>query len=336
MAGRQVEDLWQTSTNPSAGVAGRLLELYRWMVLSRELETACAQANPRWFPAEGEEATIVGTFFGLRPTDIVAPHYRGPFVVYLMRGAIMARLAGQALGKATGYSRGRSVPFTGPVALNIVPWVAGDLGTSLSVATGAALSLKYRRERGEVVDDVVVLSFGDGTANRGDFHEALNLAAVWQLPIVFVCQNNGWAISLPAATYLAGPSIASRAAGYGLPGSVVDGTDPVAVNDAVRTAVARARAEAGPSLIEARAYRLAGHWAEDTASYRDAGEVARWRERDPLLLARRALAQSGSSEASLNEISADAREQVSLAFAEASAAPDAGPADLGLDEVFAP
>jgi TPP-dependent pyruvate/acetoin dehydrogenase alpha subunit len=317
-------------------MAERLLELYRWMVLSRELETACAQANPRWFPAEGEEATIVGTFFGLRLTDIVAPHYRGPFVVYLMRGAIMARLAGQALGKATGYSRGRSVPFTGPVALNIVPWVAGDLGTSLSVATGAALSLKYRRERGDVVDDVVVLSFGDGTANRGDFHEALNLAAVWQLPIVFVCQNNGWAISLPAATYLAGPSIASRAAGYGLPGSVVDGTDPVAVNDAVRTAVARARAGAGPSLIEARAYRLAGHWAEDTASYRDAAEVARWRERDPLLLARRALAQSGSSEASLNEISADAREQVSLAFAEASAAPDAGPADLGLDEVFAP
>jgi acetoin:2,6-dichlorophenolindophenol oxidoreductase subunit alpha len=317
-------------------VVERLLELYRWMVLSREIETACAQANPRWFPAEGEEAAIVGTFFGLRPNDIVAPHYRGPFVVYLMRGANLARLAGQALGKASGYSRGRSVPFTGPVALNIVPWVAGDLGTSLSVATGAALSLKYRRDRGQAVDDAVVLSFGDGTANRGDFHEALNLAAVWQLPIVFVCQNNGWAISLPLATYLAGPSIASRAAGYGLPGSVVDGTDPLAVNEAVQAAVARARAGAGPSLIEARAYRLAGHWAEDTASYRDAAEVARWRERDPLILARRALTQTGYSEATLDAITAESRDQVNRAFVEASAAPDAGPADLGLDEVFAP
>src|SRR5205823_4638560 len=232
--------------------------------------------------AEGEEATIVGTFVGLRPTDVVAPHYRGPFVVYLMRGAELARLAAQALGKSTGYSRGRSVPFTGPVALNVVPWVAGDLGTSLSVATGAALSLKYRRERGEAVDDVVVLSFGDGTANRGDFHEALNLAAVWRLPIVFVCQNNGWAISLELMTYLAGPAISRRAEGYGIPGTHVDGNNPLEVNESVRQAIERARNGDGPSLIEARTYRLGGHWAEDAATYRSSDEVRAWRERDPL------------------------------------------------------
>jgi TPP-dependent pyruvate/acetoin dehydrogenase alpha subunit len=105
----------------------RLIEMYRWMILSRELETACARVNPRWFPAAGEEATIVGAFYGLRRDDVIAPHYRGPFIAYLMRGAELDRLVGQALGKANGYSKGRSVPFTGPVALGIVPWVAGDL-----------------------------------------------------------------------------------------------------------------------------------------------------------------------------------------------------------------
>jgi TPP-dependent pyruvate/acetoin dehydrogenase alpha subunit len=309
--------------------------MYRWMVMSRTLERACAAANPRWFPVEGEEATIVGAFYGLRPDDVVAPHYRGPFVVYLMRRAELERLVGQALGKANGYSRGRAVPFQGPVDLNVVPWVAGDLGTSLSVATGAALSIAYRREGGELDDRAVVVSFGDGTANRGDFHEALNLAAVWKLPIVFVCQNNGWAISLPRSTYLAGPSIAARAAGFGIPGCQVDGNDPLAVNDAVHEAVARARSGDGPSLIEALTYRLAGHWAEDAAAYRSPDELAAWRERDPLRLTARSLIESGVPKARLAAIETEARHEVDAAFARVRELPDAGPAELGLDEVYA-
>src|SRR5437870_5499967 len=215
--------------------------MYRWMIACRELEAACCRANPRWFPALGEEAAIVATFFGLRPDDVIAPHYRGPFVAYLMRGAELDRLVGQALGKANGYSRGRSVPFTGPFQLNVVPWVAGDLGTNLSVATGVALGIAYRREAGIADDRVVVVSFGDGTANRGDFHEALNLAALWKLPIVSVCQNNGYAISLALSTYLAGPAISRRAEGYGVPGTLVDRNNPLEVNDSVRQAVDRAR-----------------------------------------------------------------------------------------------
>src|ERR1044071_2640320 len=117
-------------------------ELYRWLALSRALEGALCVENPRWFPAEGEEATIVGSFCDLRPDDAAAPHYRGPFVVYLMRGAAMWRLAAQALKKGAGYNKGRSVPFTGPVELNLVPWVAGDLGTTLGIATGAALAFQ--------------------------------------------------------------------------------------------------------------------------------------------------------------------------------------------------
>src|SRR5439155_12804437 len=163
-------------------------ELHRWMVFRRVIEEEACRRKPRWFPARGE-AVIVGAFHGLRPDDVVAPHYRGPFAVYAMRGADPRRLAAQVLGRATGYALGRAVPFTGPLALNVVPWVAGDLGSSLGVATGAALALAYAGE-----DRVVVLSTGDGTTNRGDFHENLNLAAIWKLPIVFVVQNNQYSI----------------------------------------------------------------------------------------------------------------------------------------------
>ncbi len=118
------------------------LELYRWMVLCRELERALCACNPRWFPVEGEEAVVVGAFCDLRDDDAAAPHYRGPFVVYLMRRAELWRLAAQAFGKSAGYNKGRSVPFNGPFGSGVVPWVAGDLGTSLGTATGAALAFK--------------------------------------------------------------------------------------------------------------------------------------------------------------------------------------------------
>ena len=314
-----------------------LLELYRLMALSRALERACCAANPRWFPAEGEEATIVGSYYGLRADDVVAPHYRGPFIVYVMRGAELARLAAQALGKATGYARGRAVPFTGPVELNVVPWVAGDLGTSLGVATGAGLAAWYdRRLHGPGANDrVVVVSFGDGTANRGDVHENLNLAALWKLPVVYVCQNNAYAISLHRSSYLPeGCSVAARAAGYGIPGLSVDGNDVLAVQSAVQQAVRRARAGDGPTLIEALTYRLAGHWAGDEASYRDPAEVERWRARDPLprferLLRDRGVATADETAALRRQVEAE----VERAMAEAGAAPPAGAADLGVDEV---
>src|ERR1044071_4111840 len=172
-------------------------DLYRWMVVARTLGTTLCSLNVRWFPIEGEEAVHVGSFIDLRPDDAVAPHYRDPFVVYLMRGAEMWRLVAQVLGKADGYNKGRSVPFNGPVDLNVVPWVAGDLGTTLGTATGAALAFQQ-----EGSDRVCVCSFGDGTANRGDVHEAMNLAAAWRLPIVYVCQHNGWALPQPVSSYV--------------------------------------------------------------------------------------------------------------------------------------
>ena len=301
----------------------RLRELYRWLLWSRLFEAECGSRNPRWFPVEGEEATIVGSFCDLRADDVAAPHYRGPFVVYAMRGAEPWRLAAQALGRADGYSKGRSVPFNGPLGANIVPWVAGDLGTTLGVATGAGLAFAY-----EGSDRVCVVSFGDGTANRGDFHENVNLAATWKLPVVYVCQHNGWAISEAADSYLPAPIVA-RAAGYGIPGVAVDGNDLLAVREAVSRAIERARRGEGPTLIEARTYRLQGHWAADRATYRPEGAVGPWRERDPVVLVERHVAERGIDVAAIR---AEVEAVVAEAFRRAEASPEPGPAELGLEE----
>ena len=297
------------------------------MATSRRLETALSEQNPRWFSTAGEEGVIVGSFAELQDGDIAAPHYRGPFVVYLMRGANLKRLVAQALGKASGYNKGRSVPFTGPGKLGFVPWVAGDLGTSIGVATGAALALQ-RQEQGRVC----VSSFGDGTSNRGDFHENINTAALWHLPIVYVCQNNGWAISQSASSYLPAP-VVDRAAGYGIPGVSVDGNDVEAVRDAVSTAVALARRGEGPTLIEAMTWRVGGHWAGDKTPYRSSEQQA-FHATDPLDVLRTRLLKDGVATAEdLAEFETSFAQEVDQAIQEVRAMPDAGEAQLGLDEV---
>src|SRR3954470_18115677 len=286
------------------------------MTLSRELDEVLCAANPRWFPSAGEEATMAGAFCDLRPDDAIAAHYRDPLVIYMMRGAEMARLAAQVLGKKGGYNKGRSVPFTGPVDLNIVPWVAGDLGTSLGVATGAALAFQQ-----EGSDRICVCTFGDGTTNRGDFHESVNLAACWRLPIVYVCQHNGWSISQPAASYLPAP-VADRARGYGIPGVAVDGNDVEAVQAVVAEALARARRGDGPTLVEARTWRQGGHWAGDAAAYRD--DLAA-RPDDPVdMLAARLVARGDATLASLADLRAGVAAEVAAALARARQSPEAG------------
>jgi acetoin:2,6-dichlorophenolindophenol oxidoreductase subunit alpha len=308
---------------------GRWDQIYRWMVWSRVLEAECGRRNPRWFPSEGEEAAIVGSFFDLRSEDVAAPHYRGPFVVYALRGAETWRLASQALGKATGYSLGRSVPFNGPLSARIVPWVAGDLGTTLGVATGAGLAFEYERS-----DRVCVVTFGDGTANRGDFHENLNLAACWRLPVVYVCQHNGWAISEAADTYLRAP-IAARAAGYGIPGESVDGNDVVAVRAAVNRAVDRARRGEGPTLVEALTYRRRGHWAADQSAYRPEGANARSDWIDPIDRLSEAMREFGlADDARLAAIRREVEQEITSAFERAEQAPEPGEQELGVAGTF--
>ena len=303
-------------------------ELFEWMVVARALGTTLCTLNVRWFPLEGEEAVHVGSFADLRPDDAAAPHYRDPFVVYLMRGAELWRLVAQVLGKSAGYNKGRSVAFNGPFHLNIVPWVAGDLGTTIGTATGAALAFKQERS-----DRVCVCSFGDGTANRGDFHENINLAAIWRLPIVYVCQNNGWAISQRANSYLRAP-IAARAAGYGIPARTVDGQDVEAVRAVVAEAIDRARRGKGPTLIDALTYRRRGHWAGHIVSDADrAGVVER---PDPIDVLRVRLLERGlATDAEIAQVHERAADEVAAAVERAKAAADVGDVELGLDDVFA-
>ena len=303
-------------------------ELFRWMVVARTLGTTLCTLNVRWFPAEGEEAVHVGSFVDLRPDDAAAPHYRDPLVVYLMRGAELWRLVAQVLGKPAGYNKGRSVAFNGPFHLGVVPWVAGDLGTTIGTATGASLAFKQQRS-----DRVCVCSFGDGTANRGDFHENINLAAAWRLPIVYVCQNNGWAISQRASSYLPAP-VAARAAGYGIPGRTVDGQDVEAVRAVVAEAVERARRGDGPTLIDALTYRRRGHWAGHIVSEADrAGVVER---PDPIEVLRvRLLERAVATEAEIDQVRDRAAADVAAAVERAKTAADVGDAELGLDDVFA-
>jgi len=307
------------------------LAMHRLMVLSRVLDEACCQESAHWFPSQGEEAVSVGAFYGLGPEDVCAPAYRGAPIVYVLRGATSEQVMAAALGKRTSFARGRHFGFTAPFELRILPYIAGDLGPIISQATGTAFAQRYRKG-----DAVTVVSFGDGTSNRGDFHEAVNLGAVWRLPIVYIIQNNHYAISLRIDKATAAKALVDRAAGYGIPGVAVDGNDVLAVHAAVQEAVLRARAGLGPTLIEAETFRMRGHYAADTAPYRAASEVEEWAGRDPIRRLEGQLAGAGFLSAEdAGGVWQAARRAVEEAKAAAQQHPDILPTDLGLDEIFA-
>ena len=313
------------------GDPSKALAMYRWMVLGRVLDEACCQESAHWFPSQGEEAVPVGAFFGLRPDDVCAPAYRGAPIVYLMRGATVEQVWAAALGKRTSFARGRHFSFTAPIALRILPYIQGDLGPIISQATGTAFAQKYRGS-----DAVTVVSFGDGTSNRGDFHEAVNIGAAWKLPIVYVIQNNHYAISLPIEKATAAKALVDRALGYGMPGVAIDGNDVLSVHAAVEEAVRRARAGLGPTLIEAETFRMRGHFAADAAAYRNAAEVEEWKDRDPIRRLEEKLVAAGvlSAEA-VQTLWCVVRDEVEGAKALAKQHPDILPTDLGLDDMFA-
>jgi pyruvate dehydrogenase E1 component alpha subunit len=201
------------------------------------------------------------------------------------------------------------------------------VGAHLPIACGLAWAAKIRR-----TGQVTVCFFGDGTTNIGAFHEAVNLAAVWRLPVVFVCENNWYMEYTPIAEVIPVPlPAADRAIAYGLDRVVADGNDVAAVRKVVGAAVAAARAGQGPSLIEAQTYRLKGHSAADGAAYRPAEEVARWRERDPLLRARSELTGSGANAGALDQIDARTRAEVAALAEEVMARPVPEPSGAWTD-----
>ena len=247
----------------------------------------------------GQEAIAVGAASVLRPGDYSLGTYRG-HAHALARGAPADAVLAELLGRAGGICGGKGGSMHITSVRHGYYGSYAIVGAHLPIACGLGWAAKIQHS-----DAVTVCFFGDGTTNIGAFHEAVNLAAVWRLPVVFVCENNWYMEYTPIADVIpvALPA-ADRASAYGLARIVVDGNDVSAVRQVVGDAVRAARDGQGPSLVEAQTYRLKGHSAADGAAYRPAEEVARWRERDPLLLARATLVADGTAAEKLDEIDA--------------------------------
>ena len=236
----------------------------------------------------GQEACAAGACAALRRDDYITSTHRGHGHC-IAKGADTRKMMAELYAKATGVCKGKGG------SMHIADFSVGMLGANgvvgggANLAVGAAIAARLRGS-----DRVALCFFGDGAANRGPVHEASNLAAVWKLPVIFFCENNGYASTTPATYALSVENVADRAAGYGMPGVVVDGNDALAVYDATREAVDRARAGCGPSLIEARTYRLKGHYVGDPEKYRPRDEVGAAAERDPIARLERRLLEAGA------------------------------------------
>jgi pyruvate dehydrogenase E1 component alpha subunit len=274
----------------------------------------------------GQEAVAVGAAAALSPGDYSLGTYRG-HAHALARGAPPGAVLAELLGRQGGICAGKG----GSMHITSVPHgyygSYAIVGAHLPVACGLAWAAQLRRS-----GQVTVCFFGDGTTNIGAFHEAVNLAAVWRLPVVFVCENNWYMEYTPIASVIpvALPA-ADRAAAYGLDRIVVDGNDVAAVRRVVGDAVGAARAGQGPSLVEAQTYRLKGHSAADGAAYRPAEEVAQWREHDPLVLARAALEAAGTAVEKLDEIDSQTRDDIADLARQVLARPAPEPAGAWAD-----
>jgi len=267
----------------------------------------------------GQEALDVALAVAMRPADIVTATYRGHGVA-LALGMTPESVLCEIMGKANGCTGGLGGSMhLCDMSVGLLPTFA-VIGAGLPVAAGAALAFQTRGE-----DRVAVAVFGDGTTNIGAFHEALNLASIWRLPIVFVCDNNVYAeySRIDLTTPL--EDLYLRAASYAMPGVAVDGMDVPAVTKTLSDAVESARAGQGPTLVEAKTYRFSGHSRADTGPYRPAGEVDQWQERDPLRIARRGLVSNQTaSEADLDALVEGVRADIDSVIerARAAAIPD--------------
>src|SRR5437762_2681191 len=260
----------------------QLLEMFYWLKLMRafdlKLSTLVKQGKVRSgvYTGIGQEAIIVGTCFGLRREDFICPLHRD-LGTFLMKGVSARAMMSQMFAKTSGLSKGRdSALHSGDNDLGIFGNTS-MLGANLPIAAGIALTFKM-----EKTDNVVVAYFGEGASNVGDFHEALNIAGVQRLPVLFVCENNQYAYSVPLEKSMAIDDVADRAEGYGFDGVAINGNDVLAVYQATQGALARARAGDGPTLIECKTYRWHGHSEHDKAFYRTDEELAMWKSRDPI------------------------------------------------------
>jgi TPP-dependent pyruvate/acetoin dehydrogenase alpha subunit len=309
-----------TSVAPATNDLAAKLELYRSLVSLRQFENRAYDLFLENFVkgtshlSIGQEAIATGFAAAMRPTDWTFATYRG-HAHTLARGVPMTGVFAELMGRSNGLMAGKG----GSMHLTSVEHgVMGSyavIGAHLPIACGAAWSAQYRG-----TDQVAVCFFGDGTTNIGAFHEALNFASIWKLPVVFVCENNLWMEYTRTTEVTAVPNpAADRASAYGLESIIVDGNDPDAVFEVASTAIAKARACNGPSLIEALTYRHGGHSRADPGKYRPDEEVAAWMQKDPIVMYHQRLLAEGATETQLVEIETWVAAQVNVATDEAKA-----------------
>ena len=314
------------------------LAMYEQMLTIRRFEeTAIAlfergRIRGNVHPCIGQEAVSVGVCAALRRDDYMTSTHRGHGNC-LAKGADPKLMAAELLGKATGYCKGKGG------SMHIADFEGGNLGANgivgagLPIAVGAGISAQNRG-----TDQVAVCFFGDGASNQGTFHESLNFAALWKLPVIFVCENNLYALSTPLKEATALPRISDRAAAYGIPGVHVDGNDVLAVYAHAQEAVGRARRGAGPTLLDCATYRFFGHFTGDPGrgvSYRSKEEMEEWLERCPIKKLRQYLTDSGAmNDATAREIAARVEAVIEAAVAFAESSPWPAPEDA-LQDVFA-
>ena len=314
---------------------GKLLEMYRQMLTIRLFEEKVFELyGQNLVPGTihlyaGEEAVAVGVCANLRRDDYITSTHRGHGHC-IAKGARLDKTMAEILGRKTGYCKGKGG------SMHIADFSIGMLGATavvgagIPIATGAGLSIRLRG-----TNQVAVCFFGDGASNQGTFHEGINLAAVWRLPVVFVCENNLYAMGTRQTRVMLIDNIADRAAGYGIPSVVVDGNDVLAVFEAARMAVERARRGEGPTLVECKTYRLKGHSRFDPAAYRPKEEVDEWLKRDAIARFQAKLLEMGVlTEAEVQRTIQEAKNDIEKATKFALESPFPEPLEA-LDDVYA-
>jgi 2-oxoisovalerate dehydrogenase E1 component alpha subunit len=313
-----------------------VLALYRWMVLNRVLDERMVTLQRQgrigfYIGSIGEEATVFGSAAGMATGDWIFPSYREHGAA-LLRGLPLVTFLCDLLGNAGDLMKGRQMPCHEAWRPGRYASISSPIATEIPHAVGAAWAARLKGE-----EMVSLAYFGEGATSAHDFHTGLNFAAVRKIPVVFVCRNNGWAISVPAEKQTAAATIAQKAIAYGMRGERVDGNDLLAVLDATRRARARAAAGEGPTLLECVTYRVEGHsTSDDPRVYRPAELVEPWKKKDPIVRIRRYLTARGAlddaAEAALRD---EVREEVQRALREAEAFPPKPPVETLFEDVYA-
>jgi len=261
----------------------KMLDIYRKMTQTRILEERLQELHTKGVTKGpihlciGQEAVGIGACAALRKDDYITSNHRG-HAHYIGKGIELNKLVAEIFGKSTGYCKGKAGHMlVADVSIGLLGG-CGIVGDMIPIAVGEGLSIKMSG-----TEQVVVCFFGDGASNTGAFHEALNLAAIWKVPVLFLCESNCYGLTVPATKHLSVENVADRAKSYNIPGVIVDGNDVIAVYQVVSEAIEKLRNGKGPILIEAKTYRLSGFSTGDLGGYQPSSEIEAWKKKDPII-----------------------------------------------------